>query len=681
MSITTNTKVFIPVSAGLLFQSITGVAQQHAQRPNIVFIMSDDHASKAISCYDGSINKTPQIDRIANNGVRFTNCFCTNAVSGPSRAVILTGQLSHINGMINNEVVFDSASLTLPKVLRANGYQTAIIGKWHLKSEPTGFDFWKVLPGQGEYFNPDFIENGKRKREKGYVTDLVTDYALQWMNQRDTTRPFFIMIHNKAPHRPWLPKPENATMYDTVNIPLPENFYDDFKNRSDAAKMQQMSVIKDLDFPVDLKIPDATSEANSLQQNSIRLDAGERKQWDSIYQIRNESFFKTPLKGNALAEWKYRRYINDYLATIKTVDDNVGRVLDYLKENGLAENTIVIYTSDQGFFLGEHGWFDKRFMYDESYRMPLLIQYPAKIKAGLVNNQMLMNLDFAPSMLEWAGIEKPLQMQGLSFASYIDTAKRLREACYYHYFEYPGEHSVKRHYGIRSEKYKLIHFYYDINQWELFDLQKDPHEMINIYNVPAYLAIQNELMAQLKQMQKEYRDTNFLVPLNFKIIANKALNIDYQILNQPSSKYSGNAKNSLTDGKIENSAFMSTKVSPIWNGFEGTNLEMILPCKAITEIKEIEIRFLDLPDSWIFLPVTLSFSCLTKENKWETFDNILITKEKRTTGGMIFHYKVKVNQKNIQQIKIKAMNHGICPPGHPGEGKPAWIFTDEVIVR
>ncbi len=583
--------------------------------------------------------------------------------------------------MINNEVVFDSASLTLPKVLRANGYQTAIIGKWHLKSEPTGFDFWKVLPGQGEYFNPDFIENGKRKREKGYVTDLVTDYSLQWMNQRDTTRPFFIMIHNKAPHRPWLPKPENATMYDTVNIPLPENFYDDFKNRSDAAKMQQMSVIKDLDFPVDLKIPDAASEANTLQENSIRLDAGERKQWDSIYKVRNESFFKTPLKGSALAEWKYRRYINDYLATIKTVDDNVGSVLDYLKENGLAENTIVIYTSDQGFFLGEHGWFDKRFMYDESYRMPLLIQYPAKIKAGLVNYQMLMNLDFAPTMLEWAGIEKPPQMQGLSFAPYIDNVKRLREACYYHYFEYPGEHAVKRHYGIRSEKYKLIHFYYDINQWELFDLQKDPHEMINVYNVPAYLAIQNELMAQLKQMQKEYRDTNFLVPLNFKIIANKALNIDYQILNQPSSKYSGNAKNSLTDGKIENSAFMSTKVSPIWNGFEGTNLKMILPCKAITEIKEIEIRFLDLPDSWIFLPVTLSFSCLTEKNKWETFDKVLITREKRTTGGMIFHYKVKVNQKNIQQIKIKAVNPGICPPGHPGEGKPAWIFTDEVIVR
>ncbi|MEI6695297.1 MAG: sulfatase [Bacteroidota bacterium] len=681
MTITTNTRVLIPVSAGLLFQSITALAQQHVQRPNIVFIMSDDHASKAISCYDGSINKTPQIDRIATNGVRFTNCFCTNAVSGPSRAVILTGQLSHINGMINNEVVFDSASLTLPKVLRANGYQTAIIGKWHLKSDPTGFDFWKVLPGQGEYFNPDFIENGKKKREKGYVTDLITDYSLQWMDQRDTTRPFFIMIHNKAPHRPWLPKPENATMYDTANIPLPDNFYDDYNNRADAAKTQQMSVAKDLVFPVDLKIPDTSSASYSLQENSIRLDAKERKTWDSIYQIRNESYFKTPLKEKELAVWKYRRYLNDYLATIKTVDDNVGRVLDYLKANGLSENTIVIYTSDQGFFLGEHGWFDKRFMYDESYRMPLLIQYPAKLKAGKTNDQLVMNLDFAPTLLEWAGIQKPKQMQGLSFTSYIDQSARLRDATYYHYYEYPGEHAVKRHYGIRTEKYKLIHYYYDIDQWELFDLQKDPHEMKNVYNHEDYKNIQHELLLQLKKMQQEYRDTSMSVPLNYKISPNKALNLDYQLLNQPSSKYSGNAKNSLTDGKIENPAFMSTKVTPIWNGFEGCNLEMIFPCKAITAIKEIEIRFLDLPDSWIFLPETLSFSCLTEKNKWERFDKVLITKEKRTTGGMIFHYKVKINQKNIHQIKIKAVNHGICPPGHPGEGKPAWIFCDEVIVR
>ncbi|MEO8146242.1 MAG: sulfatase [Bacteroidia bacterium] len=673
-------KVFTQVIVVLLFQCKSTLAQQSAKRPNIIFIMSDDHACKAISCYDGSINKTPQIDRIAKNGVRFTNCFCTNAVCGPSRATILTGQLTHINGMINNEVVFDSSSVTLPKILRANGYQTAIVGKWHLKSDPTGFDYWKILPGQGEYFNPDFIENGKKIHEQGYVTDLIAEYALDWLNKRDTAKPFFIMIHNKAPHRPWLPKIENAMLYDTANIPLPVNFYDDYSNRADAAKDQKMSIVRDLELSTDLKLDEELTDENKFQINFGRLSESDQKAFDSVYAIRNKSYYESDLRGYDHAVWKYRRYIDDYLATIKTVDDKVGEVLDYLKAHNLEENTIVVYTSDQGFFLGEHGWFDKRFMYDESYRMPLLIQYPAKIKAGNVNDQLLMNIDFAPTLLEWAGISKPQQMQGVSFANYIDNKERLRHATYYHYFEYPGEHAVKRHYGIRTEKYKLIHYYYDIDQWELFDLQSDPHEMMNVYNNPAYTDIQKDITAQLKKMQTEYADTNFAVPMSYAVVQNKILNQHYSLAKQPSPKYPDN-KNKLTDGKIENPEFKGTHISENWIGFEADNFEMMLPIKSKLKATEIEIRFLDLPDSWIFKPDSVMFYFKNENDKYISPGKPIITEEKRTTGGNIIHYKVQYLNGNINEIKIKAINHGVCPAGHAAAGKPAWIFTDEVIVR
>ncbi len=395
-------KLFIAVIISFLIWNMNANAQQNSKRPNIIFIMSDDHACRAISCYEGIINQTPQIDRIAKNGVRFTNCFCTNAVCGPSRATILTGQLSHVNGMVNNEVVFDSSSVTLPKNLRHAGYQTAIVGKWHLKSDPTGFDYWKILPGQGEYFNPDFIENGKKIREQGYVTNIITDGAIDWMNKRDTTRPFFIMIQNKAPHRPWLPELKYAMHYDTATIVLPQNFYDEYSNRADAAGSQKMTVAKDLEPAADLKMYNKLADENNYRVDFGRLSKEEQHNYDSIYAVRNKSYYDKVPAGKDLAKWKYRRYINDYLATIKTVDDKVGDVLDYLEKHNLIENTIVIYTSDQGFFLGEHGWFDKRFMYDESYRMPLLIQYPAKIKAGTVNDQLLMNIDFAPNAA-WIG--------------------------------------------------------------------------------------------------------------------------------------------------------------------------------------------------------------------------------------------------------------------------------------
>lgn len=677
-----NRKINIVSAVALLFfYHSASLAQLVNRQPNIIFIMSDDHACKALSCYDGSINQTPQIDRIAKNGVRFTNCFCTNAVCGPSRATILTGQLTHINGMINNEVVFDSSSVTLPKILRANGYQTAIVGKWHLKSDPTGFDYWKVLPGQGEYFNPDFIDNGKKIREQGYVTDLITQYALDWMDKRDTTKPFFIMINNKAPHRPWLPKLENVMLYDTANIPVPVNFFDDYSSRADAAKMQKMSIANDLVPTTDLKTEVGGDDEDKFQINFGRLSTVEQHTYDSVYAIRNKSFIQNNLKGKELAEWKYRRYINDYLATIKTVDDKVGEVLDYLKIHQLDENTIVVYTSDQGFFLGEHGWFDKRFMYDESYRMPLLIQYPAKLKPGLVNDQLLMNIDFAPTLLHWAGIDKPEKMQGVSFANYIETKDRLRTATYYHYFEYPGEHAVKRHYGIRTEKYKLIHYYYDIDQWELFDLQKDPHEMKSVYNQAEYATIKNELMIQLNKMQADYADTNFAVPLTFVSVTNKLLHMHYQLAKPPSPSNPDPKNKLLTDGKIENPDYKGTRISDNWIGFEKENLELTLPLENKIKATTIEIRFLEIPESWIFKPDSVVLTFIDKQHKTIPNAKPLIQIENRATGGNIIHYKFDYPNYQISQLKIKAINHGVCPKGHPAEGKPAWIFFDELIVN
>ena len=673
--------IVVPVSTVLVFQSVMSIAQQNAHRPNIVFIMSDDHASKAISCYNGALNQTPNIDRIAKNGVKFSNCFCTNAVSGPSRATILTGKLSHVNGMLSNEVVFDSSQLTLPKILRSNGYQTAIVGKWHLTSIPSGFDYYKITPGQGEYYNPDFIENGKKINEKGYITDIIADESLEWISKRDTTKPFFIMIHNKAPHRTWLPKLENIGLFDSKNIPVPENFYDDYSNRSDAAKSQKMNVYRDLQMNYDLKIPDSIYLSEKYFTGEGRLSTEERKIWNEKYAQRNKNFIEHPLEGNNLAEWKLKRYLSDYLSVIKTVDDNVGKILDFLKSNGLEENTIVVYTSDQGFFLGEHGWFDKRFMYDESYQMPLLIQYPAKIKSGIVNNQMVMNMDFAPTFLNWAGIKVPVQMQGLSFASYIDNSEKLRDATYYHYYEYPGEHNVKRHYGIRTEKYKLIHYYYDIDQWELFDLQNDPSEMKNVFNNLKYTEIQNELMGKLNKMRISYADTILTVPESFININNKVLNYKYELLYQPNPKYSGNGQHPLTDGKIENKKSTKAGFTENWLGFQSDNFEFTITVDNKIIVKEVEIRFLDLPSSWIFKPKKVEFYIINKRDEKIIIENLSISTENRLTGGEIVHYKFKVPETEIKKIIIKAENVGVCPVGHIGEGKPAWLFTDEIIVK
>ncbi len=508
-------KILLVISALILLPSFL---LSQPQRPNILFIMTDDHAFQALSCYGSRINQTPNLDRIANEGMRFNRSFCTNSICAPSRAVLLTGKYSHVNGQIDNIVTFDGSQETFPKLLQQAGYQTAVIGKWHLKSDPTGFDYWNVLPDQGAYYNPDFITMGERKRYIGYATDLITDFSLEWLEQRDPNKPFCLLLHHKAPHRNWMPNTKHLTLYDDVEIPLPETFDDDYNTRSDAARQQEMTITKHMELAYDLKVPAEGGESNlkgldlNFYRDLQRMTPEQRQAWDAAYEPKNEAFKKANLQGKDLDNWKYQRYIKDYLRCVAAVDENVGRVLDYLEKNGLAENTIVVYTSDQGFYLGEHGWFDKRFMYEESLRLPLLVRYPQEIKKGAVNEDMVLNLDFAPTFLDYAGVKIPKNMQGRSLRKVLvgKTPKDWREAIYYHYYEYPAWHMVKRHYGIRTERYKLIHFYYNIDAWEFYDLQTDPHELSNRYDDPAYQKIIPQLKAQLEKLRKQYADSDEL---------------------------------------------------------------------------------------------------------------------------------------------------------------------------
>jgi arylsulfatase A-like enzyme len=494
-------------------------ARAFGQPPNILFIMSDDHGYQAISSYGSKINQTPNIDRLAKGGVRFTNSFCTNAICGPSRACLLTGTYSHINGFVDNDSTFDGSQVTFPKLLQQAGYETALFGKWHLKSDPTGFDYWNILPDQGDYYNPDFIEMGKKTTRKGYVTDIITDDCLSWLNSRQSNRPFCVLLHNKAPHRNWMPDARHMAMYEDKDELIPETFFDDYSTRSDAARKQEMRIADDLLMGYDLKLtpPDSSAAETRKEANDRRawhsgydrMTGAEKEAWNKAYDPRNDAFRKAGLTGKDLARWKYQRYIKDYLRCIASVDDNVGRVLDYLDVKGLARNTIVIYTSDQGFYLGEHGWFDKRFMYEESLRMPLLVRYPAELKPAVVDN-MVLNIDFAPTFLDYAGVHTPDRMQGRSFRDVVRGSAPVdwRQSMYYHYYEYPGVHAVRRHYGIRTNRYKLIHFYYNIDAWELYDLQSDPHELKNLYDDQQYSDIVAELKAELEQLRKRYKDTD-----------------------------------------------------------------------------------------------------------------------------------------------------------------------------
>ena len=478
---------------------------------NILFIMCDDHSYQTISAYDQRYIETPNIDRIANEGVRFTNSFVANSISGPSRACMLTGKHSHANGFINNSTRFDGSQLTFPKLLQQAGYQTAVVGKWHLASNPTGFDYWDILIGQGEYYDPYFIRNGERIQREGYATNITTDVAINWLDSlRNPEKPFCLLLHHKAPHRTWMPDTCDLHLFSDSNFPVPETFYDNYEGRT-AAQQQQMSIAKDMSIVYDLKMADRENELHSAYEGWGREMYRQRMRpevqaaWDRHYDPVIADFKARNLSGKELAEWKFQQYMRDYLRVITSVDRNIGIVLDYLEKEGLLENTMIVYTSDQGFYMGEHGWFDKRFMYEESFRTPLLVRLPGGKKGDIP--QLVQNIDYGPTFLDLAGVEVPEEMHGESFLPLLE-GKRTdwRDALYYHFYEYPAEHAVKRHYGVRDERYKLIHFYNDIDTWELYDLKNDPNELNNLYGQPGTERITKRMMKKLTALQEQYDD-------------------------------------------------------------------------------------------------------------------------------------------------------------------------------
>ncbi|WP_136079504.1 sulfatase family protein [Pontiella desulfatans] len=497
-------------SATFALLSLAFAATANIKQPNIVFVFSDDHATQAVSAYGGrlaAVAPTPNLDRIAANGMRFNRCMVGNSICGPSRATILTGKHSHMNGFMRNEAsTFDGSQQTFPKLLRSAGYQTAIIGKWHLDSEPTGFDHWEILPGQGVYYKPEFQTATGTYEEQGYVTDVITDKAIQWLDQtRDPDKPFILMVQHKAPHREWSPSLKYLTEFDDVEIPEPDTLFDTLEGRGKAAKEQDQSLDIAMQLGKDLKIWEHDVFNELEKRIKRRLTPEQLAKWDAAYGPKNKKFMEANLKGKDLIRWKYQRYLKDYLRCIKSVDDSVGQIQHHLEKSGLLENTVFIYSSDQGFYLGEHGWFDKRFMYDESFRTPLLISWPGTTRPGSVNSDLVSNLDFAETFLEIAGVNIPSDMQGLSLVPILKgrTPKDWRNSVYYHYYEYPGWHMVHRHEGAYDGRYKLLNFY-DLGEWELYDLKTDPNEMTNVYQRPEYAEVAKQMHRELEKLREQY---------------------------------------------------------------------------------------------------------------------------------------------------------------------------------
>jgi arylsulfatase A-like enzyme len=481
---------------------VSGIAEtaraQNKTPPNVLFIFADDHASQAISAYGHPLNlvQTPNIDRLAKEGMIFRRCMVPNSICGPSRAVIQTGKYNHLNGFFRNGNRFDSAQQTMPKLMKAAGYQTAVVGKWHLESDPVGYDYWHILPGQGIYYNPPMIKNGERMQHTGYTTDLITDFSIEWLKNRDKSKPFLLMAQHKAPHREWAPALRHLGWNGNRRFPEPETLFDDYSGRGRAEHEQDMTLEKTF-TPLDAKLT-----------TPGYLNDEQRKEWDAYYAPRNEEFRKANLTGKDLVRWRYQRYMHDYLGTILAVDESVGRLLKFLDDEGLADNTLVVYSSDQGFYLGEHGWFDKRWIYEESLTTPLLVRWPSVTKAGSSSDAIVSNLDFPETFLDAAGQPIPSDMQGRSLRQVLNgqTPADWRKSFYYHYYEFPGPHSVRKHYGVVTDRYKLFHFYEpEMNYWTLIDRQTDARELKNVYDDAAYARTRQELHAELDRLRKELK--------------------------------------------------------------------------------------------------------------------------------------------------------------------------------
>ena len=521
----TTTSLLAPA---LLLTACGGQQKDAAQEKplNIIHIMTDDHSFQTISAYGhalGRLAPTPNIDRLAAEGMLFTQAFVENSLSTPSRACLMTGLYSHQNGQRQLGAGIDTTKTFFSEILQQHGYQTGVVGKWHMQCEPKGFDYYAVFNDQGEYYNPVIKTketNGEYVQEKGYATILTTDHAIEFLEHRDTGKPFCLLVHHKAPHRNWMPETKYLNLYDDVEFPVPETFFDDYATRCDAASTQEMSIDKDMTLVYDLKMQGLQDlepykhEAwlGDLEWGLKRMNPEEREAWDKAYAKRTEAFLKEKPTGRDLAVWKYQAYMRDYLRCIKTVDDEVGRLLDYLEKNDLMDNTVIVYTSDQGFYMGEHGWFDKRFMYEESMRTPLIIRYPGKTKPHSECTALVQNIDYAPTYLDIAGVEKPEYMVGTSLVPLLDgtVPQDWREYLYYHYYDYPAVHMVRRHDGVRDKQYKLIHFYGDkdehraaINCNELYDLKNDPNELHNLYNDPEYKEVQERLQQKLDEFRRD----------------------------------------------------------------------------------------------------------------------------------------------------------------------------------
>ena len=533
--------IFALISCLLIFASCDNkkASSQLSDRPNIIFIMSDDHAYQAISAYSDKLIQTPNIDRIANEGMLFTNACVTNSICAPSRATILTGKHNHLNGKIDNIMPFDTNNITFPQLFQNAGYQTAMFGKLHFGNNPKGIDDFMILPGQGNYINPKFITKEGDTTITGYVTDIITDLTLNWLQEkRDQSKPFMMAYLHKAPHRPWWPRPDKFAEFTKKEFPLPESLFDDYSNRGSAAQTAEMNLLTDMMYSHDSKIypevvaqmgdralPKVPEFKNSFWSLYGRSNEEQKAQYKPVLDSIN-NFFQAnwySMTDKEKMKWKYQRYMQDYLACISSVDDNVGRLLDYLDESGLAENTIVVYTSDQGFYLGEHGWFDKRFIYDESFKTPLMIRWPNEVKPGMTNDEMVQNLDFAQTFLEMASIASPDDMQGTSLVPLLKGQMEnwSRDAVYYHYYEYPSVHMVKRHYGIVTKEYKLVYFYYDVDEWELYDRNADPQEMKSVYDDPKYAEVVEELKGKLAKLRVQYQDSEELDQKYIDIYTNR----------------------------------------------------------------------------------------------------------------------------------------------------------------
>lgn len=514
--------------------AVIGCTAPSEQKPlNIIHIMSDDHSFQAISAYGHPLSQlapTPNIDRLAREGMIFSHAYVENSLSTPSRACLMTGLYSHQNGQRTLFGGLDTTKTFFSELLQENGYQTAVVGKWHMQCEPKGFDYYAVLPGQGAYYNPKFKtsdSNGKFVKEDGYATTLITDYAIDFLENRDRSKPFCMLVHHKAPHRNWIPDPKYYDLYEDVVFPMPDTFYDDYSTRCEPAHSQEMRIDEPwMNLVADLKLDELKDSELCKDENDLKVWKGflksitpeQREALLKSYGEKNKEFLTDMPTGRDLAEWKYQRYIRDYMRCIKSIDDEVGRLVDYLEKEGLLENTVIVYTSDQGFFMGEHGWFDKRFMYEESFRTPLIIMAPGHVKAGAVCDALVQNIDFAPTYLDIAGVEKPEYMEGTSLIPLFggNVPEDWREYLYYHYYHYPAYHMVRKHDGVRDERYKLIHFYgeghkgdSDINCNEFYDLQADPKELNNLYGNPEYQSEIDRLQKRLDRFRADLKVDEF----------------------------------------------------------------------------------------------------------------------------------------------------------------------------